>query len=147
MLDLEITLLDYQKHYCMIQWATWGHCMTLLYTLVKISQAITGLLVAQQPCNSTVDQNRTKSIFHHMFQRYSGFCNMQMCLVTSSTQHSHRINTQPEVRLRVGTFDVGVLVYFRPPSSSQQVCMENVYVILKMFTKKISSLLTLERGR
>ena len=39
----------------------------------------------------------TKSISYYMFQRYSGFCNMQMrCLMTSSTQH--RPNKLPQMR-------------------------------------------------
>ena len=63
--------------------------------------------------------------------------------------HGHRIDTQPEVRLRVGAF-VGVLVFSAAAiflASVHGKCLrytENVDVV---FTKKNSSLLTLERGR
>ena len=38
--------------------------------------------------------------------------------VLSAGDHNHRINNQPEVRLRVGTFDVGVLVHVTSRISS-----------------------------
>ena len=66
------------------------------------------------------------------------------------THPRHRIDTQPEVRLRVGAFDVGVLVFSAAAIFLASVhgkclrCSEDVDVV---FTKKNSSLLTLERGR
>ena len=62
----------------------------------------------------------------------------------------HRINTQPEVRLRVGAFDVGVLVFSAAPiflASVHGKCLRYTEDVDVVFTKKNSSLFTLERGR
>ena len=62
----------------------------------------------------------------------------------------HRINTQPEVRLCVGTFDVGVLVFSADAiflASVHRKCLRYTEDVDAVFTKKNSSLLTLERGR
>ena len=63
---------------------------------------------------------------------------------------SHRIDTQPEVRLRVGAFDVGVLVFSAAViflASVHGKCLRYTEDVDVVFTKKNSSLLTLERGR
>ena len=62
----------------------------------------------------------------------------------------HRINTQPEVRLRVGAFHVGVLVFLAAAiflASVHGKCLRYTEDVDVVFTKKNSSLLTLERGR
>ena len=62
----------------------------------------------------------------------------------------HRINTQPEVRLRVGAFDVGVLVFSAAAiflASVHGKCLRYTEDVDVVFAKKNSSLLTLERGR
>ena len=61
----------------------------------------------------------------------------------------HRINTQPEVRLRVGAFDVGVLVFSAAAIFLANVhgkCLRYTEDVDVVFTKN-SSLFTLERGR
>ena len=62
----------------------------------------------------------------------------------------HRIDTQPEVRLRVGAFDVGVLVFSAAAiflASVHGKCLRYTEDVDVVFTKKNSSLLTLQRGR
>ena len=62
----------------------------------------------------------------------------------------HRIDTQPEVRLRVGAFDVCVLVFSAAAiflASLHGKCLRYTEDVDVVFTKKNSSLLTLERGR
>ena len=62
----------------------------------------------------------------------------------------HRIDTQPEVRLRVGAFDVRVLVFSTADiflASVHGKCLRYTEDVDVVFTKKNSSLLTLERGR
>ena len=62
----------------------------------------------------------------------------------------HRINSQPEVRPCVGTFDVGVLVFSAAAiflASVHGKCLRYTEDVGVVFTKKNSSLLTLERGR
>ena len=62
----------------------------------------------------------------------------------------HRIDTQPEVRLRVGAFDVGVLGLSAAAiflASLHGKCLRYTEDVDVVFTKKYSSLLTLERGR
>ena len=70
-------------------------------------------------------------------------------LATPSPQH--RIDTQPEVRLRVGAYDVGVLVFSAAAviflASVHGKCLRYTEDVDVVFTKKNSSLLTLERGR
>ena len=66
------------------------------------------------------------------------------------TYLNHRINTQPEVRLRVGAFDVGVLVFSAAAiflASVHGKCLRYTEDVDVVFTKKNSSLFTLERGR
>ena len=62
----------------------------------------------------------------------------------------YRINTQPKVRLRVGAFDVGVLVFSAAAiflASVHRKCLRYTEDVDVVFTKKKSSLFTLERGR
>ena len=62
----------------------------------------------------------------------------------------HRINNQPEVRLSVGAFDVRVLVFSAAAillASVHGKCLRYTEDVDVVFTKKNSSLLTLERGR
>ena len=62
----------------------------------------------------------------------------------------HRIDTQPEVQLRVGAFHVGVLVFSAAAiflASVHGKCLRYTEDVDVVFTKKNSSLLTLERGR
>ena len=62
----------------------------------------------------------------------------------------HRINTQPEVQLRVGAFDVGVLVFSAAAlflASVHGKCLRYTEDVDVVVTKKNSSLFTLERGR
>ena len=62
----------------------------------------------------------------------------------------HRIDTQPEVRLSVGAFDVGVLVFSAAAiflASVHGKCLRYTEDVDVVVTKKNSSLLTLERGR
>ena len=62
----------------------------------------------------------------------------------------HRIDTQPEVRLRVGAFDVGVLVFSAAAiflASVHGKCLRHTEDVDVVFTKKNSSLLTLECGQ
>ena len=62
----------------------------------------------------------------------------------------HRIDAQPEVRLRVGAFDVGVLLFLAAAiflASVHGKCLCYTKDVDVVFTKKNSSLLTLERGR
>ena len=71
-------------------------------------------------------------------------------LAASKPQPGHRINTQPEVRLRVGVFDVGVLVFSAAAiflGSVHGKCLRYTEDVDVVFTKKNSSLLTLVRGR
>ena len=59
-----------------------------------------------------------------------------------------RIHTQPEVRLRVGAFDVGVLVFLTAAiflASVHRKCLRHTEDVDIVFTKKNSSLLILER--
>ena len=68
----------------------------------------------------------------------------------SKVRSRHRINAQPEVRLRVGAFDVGVLVFSAAAiflASVHEKCLRYTEDVDVVFTKKNSSLLTLERGR
>ena len=68
----------------------------------------------------------------------------------SSVPHNHRIDTQPEVRLRVGAFDVGVLVFSAAAiflASVHGKCLRYTEDVDVVFTKKNSSLFTLERGQ
>ena len=61
-----------------------------------------------------------------------------------------RPDTQPEVRLRVGAFDVGVLVFSAAAiflASVHGKCLRYTEDVDVVFTKKNSSLFTLERGR
>ena len=70
-------------------------------------------------------------------------------MVTRNGQRSHRIDTQPEVRLRVGAFDVGVLVFSAADiflASLHGKCLRYTEDVDVVFTKKYSSSLTLERG-
>ena len=67
-----------------------------------------------------------------------------------ATGPGHRINTQPEVRLRVGAFDVGVLVFSAAAiflASVHGKCLRYTEDVDAVFTKKNSSLFTLERGQ
>ena len=62
----------------------------------------------------------------------------------------HRIDFQPEVRLRVGAFDVGVLVFSAAAiflASVHGKCLRYTEDVDVVFTKKNSSLFTLEHGR
>ena len=67
-----------------------------------------------------------------------------------SSRLYHKIDTQPEVRLRVGAFDVGVLVFSAAAiflASVHGKCLRYTEDVDVVFAKKNSSLLTLERGR
>ena len=69
---------------------------------------------------------------------------------TRTPQSSHRIDTQPEVQLRVGAFDVGVLVFSAAAlflASVHGKCLRYTEDVDVVFTKKNSSLFTLERGQ
>ena len=58
--------------------------------------------------------------------------------------------TQPEVRLRVGAFDVGVLIFSAAAillASVHGKCLHYTEEVDVVFTEKNSSLFTLERGR
>ena len=62
----------------------------------------------------------------------------------------HRIDNQPEVRLRVGAFHVGVLVFSDAAiflASVHGKCLRYTEDVDVVLTKKNSSLSTLERGR
>ena len=62
----------------------------------------------------------------------------------------HRVNTQPEVRLRVGAFDIGVLVFSAAAiflASVHGKCFRYTEDVDVVFTKKNSLLFILERGR
>ena len=68
----------------------------------------------------------------------------------SRSHTRHRINTQREVRLHVGAFDVGVLVFSAAAiflASVHGKCLHYTEDVDVVFTKKNSSLFTLERGR
>ena len=61
----------------------------------------------------------------------------------------HRVNTQPEVRLRVGAFDIGVLVFSAAAiflASVHGKCLRYIEDVDVVFTKKNSLLFILERG-
>ena len=67
-----------------------------------------------------------------------------------ATGLDHTINTQPKVRLRVGAFDVGVLVFLAAAiflASVHGKCLRYTEDVDVVFTKKNSSLFTLERGQ
>ena len=67
-----------------------------------------------------------------------------------SVGHGTEWTTQPELRLRVGAFDVGVLVFSAAAiflASVHGKCLRYAEDVDVVFTKKNSSLLTLERGR
>ena len=71
-------------------------------------------------------------------------------LENERANYDHRIDTQPEVRLRVGAFDVGVLVFSAAAiflASVHGKCLRYTEDVDVVFTKKNSSLFTLERGR
>ena len=68
----------------------------------------------------------------------------------NASGQEHRVDTQPDVQLRVGTFDVCVLVFSAATIFLACVhgkCSRYIEDIDAVFTKKNSSLLTLERGR
>ena len=74
----------------------------------------------------------------------------KLTTMISVVQLAHRINTQPEVRLRVGAFDVGVLVFSATAiflASVHGKCLRYTEDVDVVFVKKNSSLFTLERGR
>ena len=104
-----------------------------------------------EPITSVVGGRRLSYVLHAAINR-ADFVSWWMWFNGSTTkaQRHHRIDTQPEVRLRVVAFDVGVLVFSAAAiflASVHGKCLrytENGDVV---FTKKNSSLFTLERGR
>ena len=93
-----------------------------------------------------------KNVYLNLLQKKL-YKRLHACRLTGKPVLSHpchRIDTQPEVRLRVGAFNVGVLVFSAAAiflASVHGKCLRYTEDVDVVVTKKNSSLLTLERGR